>query len=1198
MSRPFDPLTIPLRGIQLVEASAGTGKTYSIAWMFIRLLLEHRLRVNDLLVVTFTEAATAELKNSIRERLQEAMEILAHPSGDWDDTGPYRFLLERPDPFADLERLRQATFEFDLAAVMTIHAFCHKVLKEGAFESAMPFDLDLVSSVEEEVKRFLADQLSTLSGRTDPRLLDAFWAVARLDELTTLMINLLGKRTFPIERASLEEDPESLLAQADRAYEAARAIWRSEHHQILAELNQANFRKAFRETLDARLLPAMERLFQAEAPEWFPHLEEGKKLFPSVFSDRNNEVLKKKAVDNGEIPGHRFFAAWEAFLAPWICAAEIFVRSTLRELGHRCRQEIPATLLRKGMLSFDELLYTLAGRIGDRPAAVGTGRASSFARLIAERYPAAFIDEFQDTDPVQYLIFRKVYGPWRTDKALLLIGDPKQSIYSFRGADLFTYIEAAQAADEIHTMGVNYRSDRRLVLAVNRLFQSAANPFGREEVAFRPVTPRPDAPDLWQGLRVPEAPLQFLALPPDHSLATGQKGRVAHQDLERIIPGLLAADILGLVQGNATLGGKPIRFQDIAILVRTNLQASQVARALAAAGIPAVLTAKESVFASEEAVSLYRLLYALLNPHDLPARKGALAGELFGLRAQDFFDHGGESERYENLSDRFAAWRNTWERHGFFRMIQQLMEECGVAERLLSSPLGERKLTNLRHVSELLHQEEHHRRLSPASLFSWFEEQVASGGRAPREAEELRLETDEAAVVVTTVHRSKGLQFPVVYCPFFWKGAGGMGGKPPLAVAVHDQTPPHQGRWVLLPDREMLARSKEEERLEEMRLFYVAVTRAKHACFLVWAGATAYHSSPLGRLLHSDGIESFSHAELYQELEKRVKEEPDWAVRLLEEPKGEGLVWHQMQKKERLSCRTLERPIPPSRRISSFSGMIMNAPFAEATDEGMDIEPVDLGPGEKEGDEERVLLHAFPAGVRAGNFFHAVLEQLDFSDTSNWQELIHRELAGHGFPPSAWGAQVHEALQRLVATELLPVKGLRLDRIDSCLRAGEMGFWLPVARRGLSLLDSKALASCLAKDPLLGKTYAGEVQRLGFQPLTGFLKGFMDLVFCFDGRYYLVDYKSNLLGETYGAYARDNLAPAMAAHHYHLQYALYTTALHLHLSRSLPGYEYGRHLGGVFYLFLRGMDPHHPGSGIFFHRPEQAMIESLSEVLR
>lgn len=1202
MSRPFDPLEIAAHGVQRIEASAGTGKTHSITSLFVRLLLEQGLEVERILVVTFTEAATAELRERIRERLRLA--LVAFQQGEAPEDPVLAGLLARsPDRERDRRHLLRAVSDIDRAMISTIHGFCQKMLQQHALESGLPFGLELTGATEHLLGEIVDDFWVLSLYDRDPRLVALVRAGLSPGKVLAFAREVLLRNDCPVlggEGAG--EELGRRLEEFLRLFGRLRDILEKEGQGLTDYFAQAQGLTApFRRLLERGLLERLAGFFADPEPASFALPYKTELLAAeTVFSP--GEVFTATALKKSPPGDHPFFTLWGELVAIAREMARLSQADLLARGAAYVRQELPQRLLAGRRQTFDDLLSGL-----DR--ALRGGQGEHLAQAIRARFPVALIDEFQDTDPVQYRIFHALYG--RGQGAFFMIGDPKQAIYSFRGADIYAYLNAAsQGAGESHTMLVNWRSDRTMVEAVNQLF-SGPEAFFDPRISQVPVTARPGAEDLWNSAEFGQAPLQFLAVA--HDLSARKGNRLAKNEFVALIPELVAGDIARLLAGPAHIGEKPIAAGDIAVLVRTNEQAGEIQEALRRRGIGAVLQSRASVFASAEAEEVMRFLCALAEPGDETLLRRTLATPMLGFAAADLERFNRDAAGLHGIMTRFFAWHEAWQRGGIMQVLLAAWQEHRTCERLLTWEDGERRLTNLRHIAELLQRAESENHFSPARLLSWFGEALRGRGEVGQEAE-LRLESDGDAVQLVTVHRSKGLQYPVVYCPYLCQDRGE--GKDRPWTVFHDPADNWQGRIALFPDTEQKRFAAEELFAEQLRLLYVAITRARHCCMILWAPVNGYDASALAHLLHSVLVpaeQRRQRAQWQAFLQQRGSEElrdhlaelagrnTGWSVRplaLLPLSAGQGRAGEEAPP---LACRNMARRLDQRWRLGSFSHLIaQGVQVPEEREPEPELPWVAVEPAEQ---GEGVALARFPRGPVAGNFFHRIFELLRFGGegddpAAQLPELVGEELVRHGYDREQWQDPLCQALAGVLRTPLQAQDPFCLRDLadDECAR--EMGFVFPLVRAAdpEALLGPALLARPFREHPAsLPAGYAESLAALPFAPLRGFLKGFMDLVFARQGKWYILDYKSNHLGKSRADYAWERLPSAMAEHHYYLQYHIYTVALHRYLAARLPDYRYDTHFGGVFYLFLKGMHPGSgPAAGVFHDLPPVERIEMLS----
>jgi exodeoxyribonuclease V beta subunit len=1148
LAGPFD---VEMAGTRLIEAGAGTGKTWTIAALMLRLLLEKAFAIGEILVVTYTRAATGELRARIRARLAEA--LAAFEAGHADE--PYlRDLLVRHAAAREtaMARLRLAIESFDECSIHTIHGFCQRALAETAFEAGCGFERELLADQQELLDAVARDAWRKLMAKASLPwarwLLGRFGGPAGPGGLAAAVRAHLGR----VDTALAVPEPVDRFA-AERefaaAFDVARAHWNAQSATILAriagaKLNQQSYKPE-------KMAPR-----SAALAAWFA--QPTASLPPPQDADHFGlEKILAKLNKGAAAPEHPFFAAMDDLLAAAARLEAAFDAAT-RRLVHDflldAREALTERKRRSGQQTYDDLLIELAR------ALQGPG-GDSLADGLRSRYRAALVDEFQDTDPLQLGIFTRVFGA--AEQPLIFVGDPKQAIYGFRGADVFAYLAARRQADAGYALLENRRSDASLLNVFNALFDRA-RPFLLDALPFDAAVP---ARMQRRELRIDDGAAPF-------TLWTFQKPAEAKSLSKEIaqprVSEAVAADIVRLLglaaQGRATRDGRPLAGGDIAVLVRTRRQGEMVRQALARRGIASVALGGGSVWHSEEAEEVERLLLALAAPSREGLVRAALATVLLGADAAAlaaWADDG--SARLERFHDDHLLCRE----RGFMAMWRRLLRREQVVARMLARPDGERRLTNYRHLAELLQEAEHAGALDLAGLARHVARQRNCPDGPEAEESQLRLESDAQLVRIVTIHAAKGLQYPVVYCPFLWEGKKRDAADWP--VHAHDADSGQACLDFGSPRIDALRRQAElEDAAEELRLAYVALTRAEHRCIVVWAKANMSERSPLAWLLfgpREDGAGD-PRAELADRLaqadEAALQAELDAlaarlgaSLRVAPLPADGTVAPSAPEAHPALEARRFAAAIPASWRISSFSSLAARLAEAEAPDHDAVAAPP-AEPGAVSPAPTFSGIHAFPRGTRAGSCLHALLERIDFQSLATTGQSAAAALEEFGYAPE-W----RPALERMVADVVnapLDGSGLTLADVTRAERLVELEFTFP-------------LGSAAARQ--------------------GYMKGFIDLVFRRGGRWYIVDWKSNWLGEGPDDYAPPRLAEEMRRHRYDLQLRIYAAALKRALTLREPGLDWEAGFGGVFYLFLRGMAPG-SANGIHFARPT---LDEIAEFL-
>lgn len=1225
-------LEIVLKGLNLIEASAGTGKTYTITSLVVRLLIEAPfLTIDKILVVTFTNAATAELRDRIRDRISFVLAELEefHHQADIGKKQAEDDIVRQQMPHSEEKRLKaqqrlsDALKDFDRAAIYTIHSFCQRTLHENAFECGIRFDTELVK----DTKTIISDAVYD------------FWNIhiANQDEyfLKHLQENKVDLGSFLKLAEARSTKPDASLipnqkqnigmdyTQFYKAYEAFYDLWSDA--KVRDEVNTVFSSHKISETISkqqASKLEAITAEFSQPRPEEaFVSKNFQLMLTASSLNTKAISTTKKAGILIGEL--HPIFQVadelWSQYKGLEDNAKALLIDLKLTLLEY-LEEHVLNEKEEQNIQSYHDLLALLEQGLRG-------SQGDTLAKRLALRFPAALIDEFQDTDPLQYRIFSRIYQ--NTDSPIFLIGDPKQAIYSFRGADIFAYRQAvSDAGEQTYTLQTNWRSDPKLIHAVNHLFSSVDAPFVYEEIEFKNVDARPNAEDVLQRGGKPIPPLtvqlfdtQDLRKDPEKPTTKGYAKELIPKRIASHIAQSLAPD------NGITIKGEPLHAGQIAILVRKNVQATQIQEALREYRIPSVIQGDGTVFQSDEADQLYTVLVGITEPEKTQQVRAALATDILGLTAKDIDALNTDEQAWENYKAQFNEWKTIWTKRGFIQMMRGLLvwtqgpdQECAQT-RLLQYPNGERRITNLLHLIERIHDRARQAKLGMSALLQWVREMAQDEDRSG-EDEELRLETDALAVKLVTIHKSKGLQYPVVYCPYLWDGAL-LSGADKENLAFHDETVPHKLHLAIKEEisKERTTIAERECAAENLRLLYVALTRAQHWCLTVFGSINEVETSPLGYLLLGEATSEgkgpkgpnlpagSSDEELRQNCLRLAAGVPGGiAVEMLKDVEAPQYQMRGVAEVE-LKARETERKLHHIWRKSSYSGIVgeVTAPSIHVTPEKDHDEDVQDDVNEQKVKQtdasNKIKLNDFIRNAVAGNCFHEIYEYLDFmsDDQDHLPTLVSEKLSEYGFESEKWTNTVSEAIQDTLETALnVANPEFQLKKVSKENRLDEMEFLFPVAHEGKNL-SAAGLAEVFLKHAKTEeeKLYADSLRKLTFGGLRGYVKGFIDLIFRHDEKWYVADYKSNYLGQTYDDFQHHRLTESMRHSHYILQYHVYTLALYRYLKTRLPDADYEDYFGGVYYFYIKGMKPENgPKTGVYFDRPTKALILDLDKLFQ
>ena len=1196
-------LRCPLHGSRLIEASAGTGKTFTISALYLRLVLGHggeagfgrELLPPEILVVTFTDAATQELRDRIRARLVQAAQAFR---GELEQTDPIlQGLLQDIDPTEHAScahRLDIAGQWMDQAAVSTIHSWCQRMLREHAFDSGSLFEQSLETDHADLLAEVVRDYWREHCYPLQAAALD--WVNRNWrspDELGKQVRRWLNTAQPPAE-GDLQCLIEQHLQQSNAELEVIRGPWLQWLDELQLFLDQACEAGKFNgnKLKPGIYLPRIEQLRAWCAGTGTLDFKKGEQ-FKRFTHEGLQDACKKGAAL--ELPVGICAALDDmATLEQRLAALPDPAHDALQHAAYCISQRFEREKQRRAQMGFDDMLTRL-------DAALQGPNGERLAEVIRRQFPVALIDEFQDTDPLQYRIFDSIYRVEENHPhtALLLIGDPKQAIYSFRGADIHTYLRARAATTGRHeNLDTNFRSSKAMVSAVNHLFNEAEEHWAsgaflfrqgdQDPLPFQPVTAR-GRDEVWTLAEQPAAALNVWHLASAEALSGDEYRAAMAERCASVMVELLQggqAGTAGFV--DPVRGMQPVRPADMAVLVRTGREAQQIRQALAARGVRSVyLSDKDSVLATLEAEDVLRWLRACADPGNDRSLRAALASTTLGLSWGELEQLNQDERRWERWVDQFRRYRHTWLRQGILPMLHRLLHDFQLPSRLVCKGEGERRLTNLLHLAELLQQAA--RELDgEQALIRYLAEairraQEGSGG----EEQILRLESDADLVKVVTIHKSKGLEYPLVFLPFI---AHSRPVQKDEAVRLHDGV---QSRWVLKPSEEQCQQADRDRLGEDLRLLYVALTRARHACWLGLADlkrgqskASVLHHSAIAWLL-AGGEPLPDSAALGNWLARW--QVPGIAVTAAPEP-TDDLYAPVDEGPRELRARTPRHAPFESWWISSYSALTVGgeAPESALSEQMADDERSQQFLPLKAGETPNI--HRFPRGPQPGTFLHGLLEWAgregfaQFADPQHSRERVRPRCVRRGW--EEWSDCLGQWLADLLGRPgLVPGSQLALADLQPAQYQVELEFLFSAARVDVQAADQLICRHTLDAQP-----------RATLLPerLNGMFKGFIDLVFEHKGRYYVVDYKSNWLGADAAAYTQRAMTAAVLEHRYDLQYVFYLLALHRQLRARLVDYDYDQHMGGALYWFIRGGEAE--TGGLWHALPPRSLIESLDRL--
>ena len=1222
----LDPLTFPLTGHALIEASAGTGKTFTLAFLYLRLIIQHGqadafirpLSPPEILVVTFTNAATAELRDRIRARLVEAADLFQGQSSD----DALLNALKDQTPVDQHPRVaRQLTLAaqwMDEASISTIHAWCYRMLKEHAFESGHGFDPNLETHEQEWQKQASEDYWRCeYSGLELDALKQVLACWKSPDALVSKVRHYLDKLDYlDLFKGSVSELIQAFNLHHTQILTKIKAEWKAQDY--VGQLTRLFDHEAALKSFDLRKLNSGHRQSVLEKlSTWVddPLLDNpgcfSGKSWLRMSSDGVEEIWKDKPKSPAKHPACLALTELKHQLDQLPELQPALLSHAAFSIAHRIEQ----SKRQSNSLSQNDLLLRL-------DQALSSEQGHLLAARIRQQFPVALVDEFQDTDPVQYRIFRRIYLERQSDDSpdqqsaqafarhcdtgFFMIGDPKQAIYAFRGADIYTYLQARQdSAGNHYTLATNFRSSPDLIASINQLFSLGDQ---REKGAFLfkstytnpvPFIPVKAGKKKLQGLQVKGQAVSalqgWLINQEDKKLTKAQTQESLAQATACHI-----ADLLTLAQqGHAVIPDEeqPERWRalepfDFAVLVNSFNEANLVRRALQRVGVSSVyLSDRSSVFTSWIASELLELMRATADPMNERRIGSALASPLLRLTIKELEQIHKDELLWETYAGRFVEYQALWQKQGVLPLIYRWIQDFHLAQGVGSRDQGERELTDLLHLGELLHQAATHLD-GELALIRFLEESILDPDDNA-EAQQLRLETDGQLVRVVTIHKSKGLEYPLVFLPFI--GEARRVKKSDNLHVTH--SPESQPQVHLSATEDVLVQADQERLAEDLRKLYVALTRARYANWVGLASTEGFNASAMAHILDASS----------DDLAEKVNQLS--AMQLLEMPTSWSAPWQADQHPTEFEASTFPKLHYEPWWIASYSALKQGT--AKVIESAQEEQLTDNESLENSwvGETESVkTIHNLPKGSHIGTFLHGILEwtaQLKWVDESGEEQqgfavLLQSELqAQHRetflskcqqrqledwepclwnwltrYVSCAWAFTRQETDQSLILANLTP------ERMSV-----EMEFWFAVDHVNTLTLDQWITENTLG---------ASSRPKLLQNQLNGMLKGFIDLVIEHQGRYYVIDWKSNWLGDNATAYTQDSMRDAILEKRYDVQYLLYLVALHRYLSLRLPNYDYDRHIGGAAYFFLRGYES--DSQGVFFDKPSREVIEGLDKL--
>lgn len=1191
----LDAATIPLTGRHLIEASAGTGKTYNITRIYLRLLLERELKVEEILLMTFTKDATQELRGRIDAFIREAL-------NNWQalcvDDEYFQAISERVSKDKIDFLLKRALLFLDEAAIFTIHGFCQRALTQHAFASGLPFNANMSTNSNELVLQATQDWYRQLAKQNS----EDFALVAQFWSTPNAFVSSFAKATSHRSELSVVEVHSFIIQFTELARKASAALINNAslineglvtHKKLEEQENRAGELVKLQTWLTniskCQNEPALLAAIAQPMPDYLLHGGRHPKAFKSQLAQvlACSKEIKTQVKD----------------LSKNINKAKAY--QLVRTAIYQIREQVKQTKGQLNTLDFDDLINTLADCLKNEDSKV-------LAQTLLTQYPVALVDEFQDTDPQQFSILKGIYYQNdisnQTDiknTALYLIGDPKQAIYGFRGGDIFAYLSARSDCNYHWLMDTNWRSNPNMVNAYNQIFLGNETNEENHSVFGYGIP--------YQAVFAGKEPIEALeqqkhALQLIHftdGASSASSGGTVKQSVRPLMAIWCANEIVKLLNNT----NENIKPQDIAILVRDGREASDIKEALLAANLASVfLSDRANLFQSEQAKQLISLLKGILMPEDERIYLNALACGLLGFNARELYKLQQDESAYQSLKFNFFDYREQWQRLGFITMAINLMHHHFDFSSANSLDSKDRALTNLLHLFEIL-QSASQRFLQPQELLYWFEQQCNednSGSASELEAEQ-RLESDGDLIRIVTQHGAKGLEYPVVFIPFATRHKDPLkfGNKSVSYLEYHNE----HGQLCLSLDGDEQAKMAmaKEAYAESIRLLYVAITRAEHRCYILTTAFDKYLFSPLGKTLQWQPEQDIAH-NLQQLVDKSPQDISLQKVCFDDITISSNLLQQRDTPLHDLHVSKFIGKIERDWWLSSFSALSRNIRHGGVSTPDRDTEELlkrnAVSNHTNQGDNN-LLRFQLAKGAHSGNLLHDILEISNFKTSvqsdNNLLESIKWPLVKYGELATGFtDADLISWLDEILNT---PLTINNSQEGDFCLNTllmhqtlRESEFYFPMEQANVNVLETLLTDHRNVNKATESKSMP--VRLPSYKSLKGMMHGFIDLVFEQNGKFFVCDYKSSHLGDNFDDYHHEALRHNIEGNHYDLQYLIYSLALHRHLKQTLANYNVETHFGGIYYLYLRGMSntESNNGNGVYYRQITPKELTQLDEL--
>ena len=1175
------PTEFPLVGLNSIEASAGTGKTYTIAVLYVRILLGHgsdniknHQPANKILVVTFTDAATSELRDRIRSKIIETRK--AFKSMHSNDPIISEIISDLSDKRDDcIDMLIQAERQINETAIHTIHGFCQRMLKQSAFETGTPFESEFITDDLEIFTNVISDYWRNVFYKLDKNLtkiVSAKWNTPS-DMLFTVR-SMISSNVNVITPAAITENSVQSITDIhtsiiDTINKLKNSCRLSICDAVDAIKRSGISKSSFREDHLKKWISNINAWTETETTDY---------SYPPELIKFSTPFLTEKT--KGNAAEHQLIDEITAFVSEKLSVHGFIIADAIE----KCKKQLEQEKAKKQLISFDDLLTNLS-------TALHSAGGNTLAQTIRDLYPIALIDESQDTDEIQYNIFKAIYSEaclqhHNQHYCLTTIGDPKQAIYSFRGADVHTYITAKNDAQNLFTLDTNWRSTTNMVSAVNTLFSINKNAFILDGINYQPVAPSPKASSNRLVVNGEESSaLNMIVNYSEKSVSKADYTSVLSDSVSKQISTLLNSKNSYIEDATGTKTS--IKPQDISILVRTADEANIIKNTLSKNGIDSVfLSAKTSVYASHEAKDLLRIATAMATPTQLNI-KSALTTSLLDISIDELIDLDENENTLEHAISEFIEYNRIWNKFGIQAALNKILVIRRVVEKLMQKEQSERKIANVLHIAELLQAQP---TTTPLQIIRSLAEKIANP-RSNSDNEQLHLESDRDLVQIITIHKSKGLEYNIVFIPF------ALTNRDITETIFHDDL--NIATYAPSPTKNQTNRARVEKLAEDVRLLYVAATRAVYSCYIGITplrdgkkSTTSIDKTAIGWLLNGS---EYVPPENIHSLMMDFKNCNPSAISIIDKDQLsylEPIVQKPTTTQLTASSHSMKSINKDNWFVTSYSALTSHHSYNTSVALQPTERDLEVRMDEEEPVEKELNIFNFEKGATAGTFLHTIFEEINYNNdvfSKNTTTKIKNLMLVNNYD-DCWLEPIQNMVKAVLDRNLMStlnndpivLKDISMEDI-----LPEMEFMFPITK-----INAKTLSSLISNHDDLSKN----LPDLEFSEVSGMIKGFIDLTFKANGKFYVLDWKSNHLGDDPSAYTTESIKESMRDHRYDLQYQIYSLALHKLLESRIPDYDYKRHFGGAFYVYLRGVDTNE--NGIFYTKPSLEFLQDLEHFFK